>query len=83
MHHLEGNGQTSWDQFSVNKEKFGVESDYDEGVYTMAMSAYQIDQAEWKEVVRTAQEIEKEEKEAGIDDEGRRTGRIFPGGSHR
>ena len=79
---MEGNGQTSWDQFSVNKEKFGVESDYDEGVYTVAMSSYQIDQEEWKEVVRTAQEIEKEEKGAGVNDEGRRTGNNYHEGSN-
>lgn len=79
MHQREGNGQTSWDQFSVNKERFGVESQFDEGVYTMPMSSLQINPEEWEEVVRTAREIEREEGENGQNDEGRRTGRTMGG----
>ena len=53
----EGLETTSWDQFTVNREKFGVEAQFKEALYTVPMSSYQINEEEWKEVVSLAKEM--------------------------
>ena len=52
---------TSWDQFIVNREKFGVETSFDENLYTVPMSSLQMNEQEWKEVVDAAKEMEDED----------------------
>ena len=49
----------SWDQFTVNREKFGVETSFDENLYTIPMSSLQMNEQEWKEVVDAAKEMEE------------------------
>ena len=66
MHQLEGSGSTSWDQFSLNKEKFGIDSHFNEDLYTIPMSSLQINKDEWEEAVSAAREIERNESERGI-----------------
>ena len=41
----------------MNREKFGVESQFNEALYTVPMSSYQINEEEWKEVVSLAKEM--------------------------
>ena len=53
----EGLETTSWDQFTVNREKFGVEAQFNEALYTVPMSSYQINEEEWREVVSLAREM--------------------------
>ena len=48
---------TAWDQFQVNRERFGVESGFNEALYTMPMSSLEVDEGEWREVVRIAEEM--------------------------
>ena len=48
---------TAWDQFRVNRERFGVESGFNEALYTMPMSSLEVNEKEWKEVVRIAEEM--------------------------
>ena len=67
MHQLEGSGSTSWDQFSLNKEKFGIDSHFNEELYTIPMSSLQINKDEWEEAVSAAREIEGTESERGRD----------------
>lgn len=52
---------TSWDQFSVNKEKFGIETGFNESLYTVPMSSLPMNEDEWKEVVDAAKEMELED----------------------
>ena len=35
----------------MNREKFGVETSFDENLYTVPMSSLQMNEQEWKEVV--------------------------------
>ena len=65
MHQLDGSGSTSWDQFSLNKEKFGIDSHFNEELYTIPMSSLQINKDEWEEAVSAAREIEGNESERG------------------
>lgn len=58
-------GSTSWDQFSLNKEKFGIDSHFNEELYTIPMSSLQINKDEWEEAVSAAREIEGNESERG------------------
>ncbi|KAJ9524107.1 hypothetical protein QJQ45_022529 [Haematococcus lacustris] len=54
---LEGDGSAAWDQFAVNKAKFGVETTYDENVYTVALNRGNCAITE-AEAARLAREIE-------------------------
>lgn len=54
-------GRTKWDQFSVNKEKFGIDADFNEALYTVPMSSLEVNDKEWKEVVDAAREMELED----------------------
>ena len=54
---MEGN----WDQFVVNKEKFGIEAGFNESLYTVPMSSLPMNEQEWKEVVDAAKEMELED----------------------
>ena len=65
MHQLEGSGSTSWDQFSLNKEKFGIDTHFNEELYTIPMSSLQINKDEWEEAVSAAKEIEGNDSERG------------------
>lgn len=51
-----GTGST-WDQFKVNEEKFGVESSYDEHLYTTKINT---DAKDFKERVRRAERLARE-----------------------
>ena len=53
---LGGEG-TAWDQFRVNRERFGVESGFNEALYTMPMSSLEMNEKEWREVVKIAEEM--------------------------
>ena len=52
-------GHESWDQFALNKERFGIDSRYNEDLYTIPMSSMKVDPQEWEEVVNAAKEMEK------------------------
>lgn len=55
---LEGDsGGTGWDQFAVNREKFGVESTFDEHIYTTRIDRKNCAISE-EEAERLAREIE-------------------------
>ena len=56
---------TSWDQFSVNKEKFGIETGFNESLYTVPMSSLPMSEDEWREVVDAAKDMELEEGMVG------------------
>lgn len=60
-------GNTSFDQFSINKEKFGIDAEFNEELYTVPMSSYEVDEDEWRRVVDAAREIER----GGGNDDGR------------
>ena len=60
-------GNTSFDQFSINKEKFGIDAEFNEALYTVPMSSYDVNEDEWKRVVDAAREIER----GGGNDDGR------------
>ena len=45
----------------MNREKFGVETSFDENLYTVPMSSLQMNEQEWKEVVDAAKEMEDED----------------------
>ena len=64
-----GSEGTAWDQFRVNRERFGVESGFNEALYTMPMSSLEVNEKEWKEVVRIAEEMgETGELDGGIEE---------------
>lgn len=66
-----GSEGTAWDQFEVNRERFGVESGYNESLYTMPMSSLEMNEGEWREVVRIAEEMgEGEGEREGEEDRG-------------
>lgn len=77
---LEDNSNGGWDQFKVNEEKFGVESTYDEHLYTTRINTAADDyQERLKKAERLAREIEGlattdrhvlEERGAQVDDSG-------------
>jgi len=48
-----------WDQFAANKEKFGIEGDFDETVYTTALDKDSLDQDKIRRAEQVAKEIEK------------------------
>ena len=60
-------GNTSFDQFSINKEKFGIDAEFNEALYTVPMSSYEVDEDEWRRVVDAARDIER----GGGNDDGR------------
>ncbi|KAL8859539.1 MAG: hypothetical protein Q9178_003938 [Gyalolechia marmorata] len=56
---LEGPGG-SWDQFQANEQRFGLKSDYDEGIYTTSIDRSHPDYRRREaEALRIAQEIEE------------------------
>lgn len=65
---LESKGKTNWDQFEVNKQLFGVETSWDERIYTTEIRKEGLSEDEWRqrtrEAARIAQEIEKSAKSA-------------------
>ena len=61
-------GRESWDQFALNKERFGIDSRYNEDLYTIPMSSMKVDPHEWEEVVNAAKEMER--KGEGEDEKG-------------
>ena len=61
-------GHESWDQFALNKERFGIDSRYNEDLYTIPMSSMKVDPQEWEEVVNAAKEMEN--KGEGEDEKG-------------
>lgn len=77
---LEDNPNGTWDQFKVNEEKFGVESTYDEHLYTTRIDTSAKDyQERLQRAERLAREIEGqastdrhvlEERGAQVDDSG-------------
>lgn len=52
-----GNGSTSWDQFQVNEQLFGVKASFDEDIYTTKLDRSAPD---FKERERRAQRIANE-----------------------
>lgn len=77
---LEDNSNATWDQFKVNEEKFGVESSYDEHLYTTRINTSAADyQTRLRRAEKLAKEIEGqastdrhvlEERGAQVDDSG-------------
>jgi len=53
---LDDSGETGWDQFATNKEKFGVSTDYDENIYTTAIDRsnpqYHLERAKAERIAR-------------------------------
>lgn len=49
-----------WDQFAANREKFGVNTSFDENLYTTKIDRENIDQARLREAERIALEIESQ-----------------------
>lgn len=47
-----------WDQFTINREKFGVQSTYDETLYTTALNEAEFTDEQKQEAIRLAREIE-------------------------
>jgi PAB1-binding protein PBP1 len=80
-----GGGGGEWDQFAVNREKFGVESTFDEHIYTTKIDRKNCAISE-AEAERLAREIERgnnfatsnvhllEERGIIVDDSGVREG---------
>ena len=57
---LEEEGRDApFDQFSANKEKFGIDAVFNEELYNVPMSAYDVKEEEWQEVLSAAREMEK------------------------
>jgi PAB1-binding protein PBP1 len=54
---LDGDGGGQWDQFAVNRDKFGVESTFNEELYTTALDKSSCGISE-QEAARIAREIE-------------------------
>lgn len=77
---LEDSSNGAWDQFKVNEEKFGVESTYDEHLYTTRIDKSALDyQQRLEKAERLAREIEgqsstdrhvMEERGVQVDDSG-------------
>lgn len=53
-----GKGNTSWDQFEVNKSKFNVSSGFDENIYTKKLDKTQLSKEQIHFAERMAKEIE-------------------------
>ncbi len=50
----------NWDQFTANKEKFGVKTTFDENLYTTKLDRDNIDASKFQEAARIAREIESQ-----------------------
>ncbi|RVX17184.1 Polyadenylate-binding protein-interacting protein 4 [Vitis vinifera] len=58
---VNGNGSRGWDQFEINKKLFGVNSTFDEEIYTTKLDRGPQTRELEKEALRLAREIEGEE----------------------
>ena len=59
---LESSSNAEWDQFAVNKNKFGVESTYDENVYTTQIDETKVTAQQARKAERIAAEIESKQR---------------------
>lgn len=60
----DGMGGGSWDQFAVNKQKFGIESNFKEETYTTKLDVSELTTEQRVRAEKLAREIEEEQRRA-------------------